>query len=103
MFWQQKIKVFYLNPGKMQWKIVCELKRRLGVSARNSSNPKRNGKKIAEIEKGLWFKQFSLIACNHQLHVSRGAAPASSSCYKFEIKIGSMVDLNHGLSCQTAR
>ena len=32
-----------------------------------------------------------------------GLAPASSSCYKFEIKIGSMVDLNHGLSCQTAR
>ena len=60
-------------------------------------------KKIAEIEKGLWFKQSSLIACNQQLHVSRGAAPASSSCYKFEIKIGSMVDLNHGLSCQTAR
>ena len=25
-------------------------------------------KKIAEIEKGLWFKQSSLIACNQQLH-----------------------------------
>lgn len=31
MFWQQKIKVLDLNPGKMQWKIVCELKRRPGV------------------------------------------------------------------------
>ena len=65
--------------------------------------PRGMAKKIAEIEKGLWFKQSSLIACNQQLHVSRGAAPASSSCYKFEIKIGSTVDLNHGLSCQTAR
>ena len=45
MFWQQKIKVLDLNPGKMQWKIVCELKGRLGVSARNKRNPKRNGKK----------------------------------------------------------
>ena len=65
--------------------------------------PRGMAKKIAEIEKGLWFKQSSLIACNQLLQVSRSAAPASSSCYKFEIKIGSTVDLNHGLSCQTAR
>ena len=34
-------------------------------------------KKLAEIEKGLWFKQSSLIAYNMQL--SRGAPAASSS------------------------
>ena len=34
---------------------------------------------------GLWFKQSSLIACNQQ--PSKGAAAASSSHYKLEIKI----------------
>ena len=65
---------------KTKWKIVsdCEPKRRLGVRARNKRNSKRNDKKkLAEIEKGLWFKQSSLIACNMQL--SRGAPAASSS------------------------
>lgn len=41
---------------------------------------------------GLWFKQSSLIACNYQ--PSRCAAAANSSHYNLE--------LNHGLSCQTA-
>ena len=34
-------------------------------------------KELSEIEKGLWFKQSSLITCNTQ--VSRGAPAASSS------------------------
>ena len=90
--------IFYFNPEnisyaiplyvkvgcewlKTKWKIVidCEPTRRLGVRARNKRNSKRNDKKkeFAEIEKGLWFKQSSLIACNMQL--SRGAPAASSS------------------------
>ena len=42
---------------------------------------------LAELEKGLWFKNSSLIPCNQQLYVSRGAATASSSHYELEIQI----------------
>ena len=42
-------------------------------------------KNLAEMEKGLWFKQSSLIASNQQ--PSRGAPAAGSSHYKLEIKI----------------
>ena len=42
-------------------------------------------KNLAEMEKGLWFKQSSLIANNQQ--PSRGAPAAGSSHYKLEIKI----------------
>ena len=41
--------------------------------------------KLAEMEKGLWFKQSSLSACNQQ--PLRDAAAASSSHYKLEIKL----------------
>ena len=40
---------------------------------------------LAEIEKGLWFEQSCRIFCNQQ--PSRGAPAASSSHYKFEIKL----------------
>ena len=40
---------------------------------------------FAEMEKGLQFKQSSLISCNQE--PSRGAAAASSSHYKLEIKL----------------
>ena len=56
------------------------------------------------MEKGLWFKNYSLFACNQQLHVSQGAATTSWSHYKLKIKIvfSKTVELNHGLSCEAA-
>ena len=50
------------------------------------------------MEKGLWFKQSSLIACDQQ--PSRGAPAAGTMNLKS--KLLSPEELNHGLSCETA-
>ena len=56
-------------------------------------------KKLAEIEKGLWFKQSSLIAYNMQL--SRGAPAASSSHSNLKQKLLS-IRIEPWSACETA-
>lgn len=54
---------------------------------------------LAEMESLMWFKQSSLIACDQQ--PSRGAPAAGTKNLKS--KLLSAEELNHGLSCETAR
>ena len=69
---------------KIKWKIVLDYKSG-GLGVRLQKSQEKWQKDLAEIEKGLWFKQSSLNACNKQL--SRDAATVSSSHHKLEIKI----------------
>ena len=71
---------------EIKWKIVldCEPEGWAYKSKKLKKYQERQ-KKLADTEEGLWFKQSSLIACNQQL--PRGAAAASSSHHKLQIKI----------------
>ena len=69
-----------------KWKIVLDCEPGGGCKSKKLKKSHEEWQKnLAEMDEGLQFKQSSLIACNQQL--SRGAAAASSSHHKLEIKI----------------
>ena len=75
-----------MNEYKMESSPGQRAKKYFGCnSTKIQKSQEERHKNLSEMEKGLWFKQSSLIACNQQ--PSRGAPAADSRHHEFEIKI----------------